>query len=826
MERASSPARRPNSPTRKLGGAGAWCAALAFAVVAHAQMTIPTTGVVPAGVLDRSLILGDDLADFQSMWASPLNPVQQGWRNQINGVANGSITGTPPATFSAAASQAGIAEAAALRYAMTGTASDLAKVVSALLVADVPPDSSGNSFIIRPEVVTSYLSAYDFIRGAPLADLPVSTRAAIEARLTTLTASLSNGNQTLSNARGKIGGTRALAGVVLQNQALLDEGLSDLNAHFGYSTTDDGWFTDAPGPYLNYTLRHISLFARAYEQGSGVDLYPNLDPYIQTTLGMRLPDGSSPNVSNGLAVRAAVYALAPTTDPESAASALWHLTSGLPANYNGYAGTNVFNNTSSPASFFALINFAKTAPAPPDASPTYLADGQSKVSVFRNDWSTTSDYLLLSPGIDSPASTFDISGFLLVLPAFHSHNDSMEILLASKGQYILVAPGYERTDLSNSPAGFTPKNSDWHNVVLVDGNVGVVADPVQSPILGRTRRPEDFVHTNRLDSTEFGDYRGVGDFASLETEYNQTAVRRSIAHPNEDYFVVADRMQSDSSHAYGFNLVGRGAQTVLVDSADRMEVMWESGGSMVIEHLFSTHSMTLSTEPRSMHYGFNQFETTRRMLAEINGENALFLSVLETGWAGQGSSLAITRLATSADAIGVLIEHATSGWTDTVLTQLGHEVRTAGDVASDANYAYVRRAAGGLLESAMLAEGTALWLDGDLVFDLSDRGALSLLFDLDLVLGTVSADGWIAGTTLAIYGRGPISGAWLDGAPIGFSNAPGYGSVEISGGGALRIEFGVVPETGSLTLAGVACAAAGALFLRRRGPKPQDALAV
>jgi hypothetical protein len=787
-------------------------------------MTMPTTGVVPAGVLDRSLILGDDLADFQAMWANPLNPVQQGWRNQINSAANGAISGTPPATFSAAASQAGIAEAAALRYAMTGGASDLAKVVAALLAADVPPDGSGNAFIIRPEVVTSYLSAYDFIRGAPLADLPLSTRAAIETRLTTLAASLSNGNQTLSNARGKIGGTRALAGVVLQNQALLDEGLSDLNAHFGYSTTDDGWFADAPGHYLNYTLRHISLFARAYEQGSGVDVYPHLDPYIQATIGMRLPDGSTPNVSNGLVRRAAVYALAPTTDPDSAAAALWHLTAGLPANYNGYAETNVFNNTISPASFFALINFARTSPAAPDASPTYLAQGQSKVSVFRNDWSTTSDYLLLSPGVDSPASTFDISGFLLVLPAFHSHNDTMEILLASKGEYILVAPGYERTDLSNSPAGFTPKNADWHNVVLVDGNVGVVPDPVQSPILGRTRRPEDFVHSNRLDSTERGGFRGVSDFASLETEYNQTAVRRSVAHPNEDYFVVADRMESDSSHTYGFNLVGRGTQTVLVDSVDRLEVMWESGGSMVIERLFSTHPMTLSTDARAMHYEFNQFETTRRMLAEIDGENALFLSVLETGWAGQGSSLSIARLATPADAIGLSIEHATAGWTDVVLTQLGHELRSAGGLASDANYAYARRVGGGL-ESAMMAEGTALWLDGELVFELSARGTLSLLFDADLVLGTVSADGWVAGTALTIHDRGPISGAWLDGAAVGFANGSGFGAIWLPSGGELRIEFGVVPEAGSLTLAGLTCAAAGALALRRRARAPADAFA-
>jgi hypothetical protein len=771
-------------------------------------MSVPTTGVVPTGTIQRSLLLGDDLADLQSAWQTPLNPVQQAWRNQINGVANGTVSGTPPTTFAAAAGASSVAESAGLRFAMTGSSADLGKAVTALLAADVP----GGTFITRPEVLTTYLSAYDFIRGASLAELSSATRTQIEARLTSLALSLDNGNATLSNARGKIGGTRALAGVLLQNQTLLDTGLTDLNDHFGYSTTNDGWFADSQGHYLNYTLRHVSLFARAYQQGSGVDLSSNLRPYLDMSVGVRLPDGSVPNVSNGLVLRSGVPLFSNSTDAEAAGLAMWSLTSGSPANYNGFNGTNILNNVNEPATFFALVDWANVAPQAPTTSPTFLTTGQSKVSVFRTDWSTTSDYLMMSAGVDSPGIVIDT---LLAIPAFHSHNDTGEILLAAKGQYILVSPGYNRTDLPTSPPGMNLQSADHHNVILVDGNVGVVnAQFGGGPFLGQYQRPDNFIHTNRLDSQEFGNFKGVSDFASLQMNYNNTEVRRSTAFPGEDYFVVADRMISNASHTYGFNLVGRGTQGIVANTADHVEVTWDWNGARVRQHLYSSADMSLLTDTKLMHVSFGQFETTYRMLANITGQQELFLSVLETGQAGDPSSLDITQLAAPAGSLALRVEHLTEHWTDTILTQLAHQHLLVGDVATDANYAYARQE-GGVLQSLLLAEGTYLkWMGEDLI-TLSQRSTLSLSFDPHLVLGTISADGFVPGTELAFFGRGFVVGAWLEGAPLPFDNDSGVGRVTLSGAGDLRVEFSSVPESGRLTWLG-SMAAIGAWWIHRR----------
>lgn len=754
------------------------------------QMSIGSlNGVLPSTTPTSSLILGDHLSSLQTAWQTGGTTDQQAWIASISSRAGQNTSGAVPTSFSTAVNDSSIAQAAGLRYAMTGSVTDLNKAIAALEVLDVP----GGSFITRPEVLTSYLSAYDFIRGASQTDLPSATRQTIESRLLSVTQSLDTGNSTYSNARAKIGATRALAGVMLRDQTLLDKGLNDLQGHFDYSTTDDGWFTDSQGHYLNYTMRHVALFARAYEQGSGVDLSANLQPYIDMSIALRKPDGTTPNVSNGLNYPVGIHYLMSTTDAESAANLRWYLESTEPHPYS-WNITNLTNNDHTYATPFALADVGSVTAAEPSISPTYFATGQSKVTVFRQNWGPTSDYLLMSPGIDSPAVEFhnEDPPIDLRFTAFHSHNDTGEILLSSQGKYILVAPGYERDDLSNSPPDLLVKSAQWHNVVLVDGDVG-------SNNKGRAMRPEDFVHTNRLDSTEHGGFAGVSDFATLETNYGEVSVRRSTAFANEDYFVVADRMRGDASHDYGFNLVGRGTQTVLSSDPNYMAIKWEFDGAQVIEHLVASDNLTLSTESLWMHDTFNSFEMTQRMTATMSAQDGLFLSVLETGTAGAASELAITRLAASDQHLAAEVANASENWIDTILVQQNSgDLFAAGGVETDAEYTYVRQV-DGMLDSLMIASGSHFAYGGDTLVESTSPLTMSLLFAEDEIRGTLSGDGFLIATELFLYEQFPVAGAWLDGTPIPFQNLSGHSSLTLPSSGSLVVTF-LVPEPSTMLL--------------------------
>lgn len=796
----------PSGATQSGARLPIWCllASLMFAVArpAAAQMTIPTSGVLPPSMPTRSLLLGNQLTQLRADWASPVNATQQLYINSVNSFANRATSGAAPTTLATASADGATAENAGLRYAMTGNAADLNKTVSALLVAAVPNPgfiTDQNAFITRPEMVTNYLMAYDFIRGASFTDLPQATRTQIETRLASLATSLDYGNGTDSNARAKIGGTVALAGEILSNQALLDRGLTDLQKNLNYSTTNDGWYADSPSGYLNYTLRHFATFARAYEQGSGVNLYPNLQPFVEMTNALRLPNGEVPNVVNGLNLPVATSLLTNNPDAQQAGQALWYLNNiatlnPLPWNTE----TNVTNNDGSLATFFALTNF-HVAPVAP-ASPTYLAQGQSHVSVLREDFSPTSDYLLLSAGIDPPPSVLNIPGdppATVVLPAFHSHADTGEILVASGGEYLLVAPGYLRTDYSNAPPGFASQSADWHNVVLVDGGLGVRPGNIAMTSQGMASRPDDFTSTHRLDSGESGGHHGVSDFSTLNMNYAQTDVSRSVGFANEDYFVVADRMHGTASHAYGFNLVGLGTQTVLSDTPGLVEVQWEKNGERVVQHLVSTHAMSLTTDSLAMHDTYNQFMTTQRMTATINAVDGQFLSILETGPAGGPAQLAVTNLSTSLLAAAEVI-NAGEGWTDTILSQRSTQLALAGALLSDGQYAYVRQS-GGAVDSAMLAAGTRIDFAGHTLLSATAALTMSAAFESDRVLGTISADEFSPGTELHLFGR-TISSATLNGAPLAFLNGPEFDVVYLTGAGDLVVTYSPVPEPSTLVL--------------------------
>jgi len=765
-----------------------------------AQLKIDTVGVLPPAPLTRSVILGDRLPTLQAQWQAPLNDYQRLWVKTINGRADGAPSAGAPADFAAAALDASIAQAAGLRYAMTGAVADLQKCASALANAALPRRNE-NDFITFSEILTSYLAAYDFIRAAPEKDLPAEKRTEIETRLLTLARSLTNGNGTASNAMGKNGATRALAGLLLNDQKLLDTGLGNLQTHYNYSTTDDGWFTDSQSIYLNYTLRHLALFARAYQQASNKNIYPAVQPLLDLSLALRKPDGTVPNVSNGVNWPVATHLFTSMPDKAKAQWMLWNLKQ-LPV--DGFADTNLENNDYSLCTFFALTNFDVGAAAPTQ-SPTYLATGQSAVTVFRNDWTKNSDYLFLSPGIDSAAL---LPGTPLARAAFHSHNDTGEILLAAKGHYLLVAAGYDRPDLSNAPPGFAPQDPANHNVVLVDGALGAKNE-------GRMMRPERFTHTDRLDATERGNFRGASDFATLKMKYGGTDVSRSVAFTNEDYFVVVDRMQSAESHAYGFNLIGRGALTTLTIAPNLVEVMWQHGGFQAVEHLTSAAPMTLKTDSTFMQDTFNKYEPTQRMNATVTAENAVFLSVIETDVAGGLPKLTVTD-ASNAECAAQQVKSVAGDFEDWIISQPSQKMRMIGpSLLIDAEYCYVRLVRGAV-ESAMLARGALLNLGNRTLFRTDNPLTVSLVFGDTTLQATISADGFTPGTRLESLRR--IASATLNGQPLELTNEKGLAYLALSEPGELRIAYTSSERASPLLLWGLGAATigvaiAGAIYL-------------
>ncbi|MCX5662781.1 MAG: PEP-CTERM sorting domain-containing protein [Planctomycetota bacterium] len=795
-----------------------------------AQITVPTShpGSLPGQPTSSIIISASDLATYQGWWTTPANAEQQRWRDSVNSTASGALTLAVPADYNAAATQARIAQAKALRWLLDPTnpnaAADKTAVTSVLTTyAKVP----GGTVITRPEVVQGYYQAFDFIN----AGLSATERTNVTSRLSgsnvkgTITGLFNEPTQ-VNNQKLKHASTRALGALLFNDNTDIDTQLGRINASLATNTTNDGGYTDSQNHYQNYAIAQFAPFLKAYKNETGINLGANIKPLVDMSLGMRLPNGTNPSLHNGFNSPVGIHQYASLiSDSAVRAAALWNVTQ--VAGHDWTSWTNIVNNDWTYTDFMAVTDFS-TTPAAPNWSPTFHSTGQSKNAAFRNDWTTTSDYLGITGGIDGASG----AGFV--------HYDTGEIYIAARGTNVIVGPGYDRRDLSNTPSGFNASLATEHNIILAKDTGGATWGAGNAS--AQTNTGTTSVLTNRLDSTEKGNFKGVSDFASLDWNYgagssagNDVSGRRNTAFANEGYFIVADNFtRTDATNKdFAFNLVGKGTRTTITNTTGLIEVKWEvanygtynngatiSGppynaaqNGQVIEHIVGTGNMTLATDTTWMHENYNLYQVTNRMRASItNAASGGFISILETGTAGSASKFAITNLSTANYAAAKVV-NATDGWTDDIMSQATATSRTFDTVTSDARYAYVRFV-GSTINSLMIAQGTTVANSGSNVIVATSPITLSLLFDWNhpgSVLGNVSADNFTANTELRLYGLSDILSATINGSAITFTNGVSYDSVILPSGGALAIAYSPEPASGLALVMG-----AGLLGARRR----------
>lgn len=779
---------------------------LSWSFTASAQLAVPTShpGNLPGQPTHSLLISATDLPAWRAYWTTPANAVQAGWIQSVNSYANQTPTLAAPSTFSAAVAQSQIAQAKALRWLMDPVtyAADKATVVTILSsYAKV----TGGTTITRPEVVQSYYQAFDFINSG----LTAAERTAITARLSgsnvkgTITGLFNEPTQ-VNNQRLKHASTRAFGALLFNDNADIDSQLSRINSSLASNTTNDGAYTDSTH-YLNYATAQLAPFVKAYRNHTGISLGSNLEPLARMALAMRSPNGLIGTSHNNLATGAAIHQYAAILpDATIAGAAIWNVLA--LAGFDWTSWSNAVNNDWSYVDFFALTDF-RIAPRAPDWSPAFFAAGQSRNVALRSDWSTEADFLSVNGGIDGANG----AGF--------AHADTASIAVAARGTDVLVGPGYNRTGLSNTPAGFNAALATSHNIVLAKdtgtstwgaGNAASQTAAASTTTLG-----------NRLDSTEFGNFEGVGDGVSVNWNYgagsaagNDTSGRRHVAFPHQSYFVMADTFgRTDATNKdFAVNLVGKGTQTVLVNTPAQVQVRWDvtalgpfrNGATLggfpfnqpqdgaVIAHVVGSHALGLTTGTTWMHEQYDRYdETNFARVALSNVSSGATISILETLSAGAPSNLTVTNLSTTSFAAASVVD-TNLGVTDFVLAQASAVVRSVADFNTDARYFAARtlQGAGGITASVALTQGTSVARGGARIVTVTQPTTLSLSFVNErpnLIRGTVAADGLVLGAELRLYGACDIIEATLGGVGAVFGDAGSYRYVVLGAPGELVI---------------------------------------
>jgi hypothetical protein len=301
---------------------------------------------------------------------------------------------------------------------------------------------------------------------------------------------------------------------------------------------------------------------------------PLHDPLYHATvawsLALRLPDGSRPpladaylNPFNGAALLTGVPGV---SDPgmyrwewESNRTDPLHMTHGadLIGHHLAYFDDRV-------------------AAAEPPWTTRFMPDAGS--AIFRSSWAPDARWGLLLAEHGSARMTL------------HDHVDGLSFTVAAYGDYLLIDPGYYKPNaLDNAHTA----QAEAHNVILIDGQ----GAPEKGLLTDFGDADAWLAHT--LDAARI-------DYAEAHQEYAQTRIERAMMLVRDRYFVVADRLDSDSSEARlhswrlhtgaGEDLGGTFTPWRCTEGTGcGVEVAQESGGAAV--HLASTAAGLQVTTP-------------------------------------------------------------------------------------------------------------------------------------------------------------------------------------------------------------------------------------
>jgi len=854
-----------------LGSPLAWGATASWG-----QLVVPSSYPGTLAAPTSSILLKPaDITGLQAWWNAPVAGDQTTIKNNVIYTANQSLAFSAPSDLNATTAQATIVQARALRWVLTGNGdTSNADFTSVKSVLTNYAASAGGSDITAPLSSKGYAVAFDLINGY----LTSGERSAIQTRLQNNVVS-KLGSPSPANNHAVINyAARGLYAILLGNQTNLNSAMSGFAGAYNNVTTNDGFFTDGDR-YQNYTLGTTIPFMTAYINGSGdaagsAQFVNAAEQMARYAIGIRMPNGISPSFHNSDNMPIVVQEFSRLVqDPNLKAATLWYANQLNGANWAG--ATNAFNNQ------WVLTDLMTTtatdvSAAAPNWSPTYFSGGQARISVFRNDWGTSSNYLATTAGVDGNIGSF-------------AHADTGAITLAANGTQVIVEPGYARYNgvfgigadgkMPNTPPGGSP-NLDTsvateHNVLLAR-NTGTGSWGVGDVGKNITQTSANETISNRLDSAERGNFKGVVDFSTLKSNYGTAGAganvheRRSTGMINESatsqgYMVMADSFRSTNAtnKDFALNLIGKSTAAntqVMVDQPDYKKLRWsvdsylgdysstdspstptnyitappynQPVSGQVIAHVVSSVGMNSVAQDSSwMVENWGVFIKTQRLRVSVSNANrGAFLTFFETGPANFTSKWNVTPLS-GTDYAAARIDNAAEAWNDWHLSQtsasdvLGSSAGgmvsiDSGALVSDGQYAYLRRTgAQQSLDSVFISRGTTITSGGQSLFAFSNPVTASLLFsqmDVGELLGTLSMDDFIGGTVLTLANLpGVIDSVLYNGAPLAGFTDDSVSLPYISGVQSvpLVISFNTaVPEPGI----GLMLVAASAGLLRRR----------
>ncbi|MCR8636640.1 heparinase II/III domain-containing protein [Paenibacillus radicis (ex Xue et al. 2023)] len=748
------------------------------------------------------------------------------------------VPACPPALTSDAASSihryygdmARFAKYNAFMYIMQGNGKYLTRATDALKRAYDGPiyscsvigpleSSSPVDETYRANWAQNYAAAYDWVHNALSADDDawIRQRLANEAQVTSdnlLAWGPRNHNHRSKPAWGL--GSMALALSSHPSASTwLDKAIDAFNTNTSYYFSEDGLYREGSHYYI-YSLINFVPFLYNYKNVSGMNYFPLYRPAFQWELYTSNNKGWMPNFEdsylhyNFLGLIAGQYMsdddkVPVTLHPDAKWGNIfqwryqntdkspWSFKAADGSLVDGEFGNNTGASLDDTMDIDKYLTYdPKLEPIAPTGSGTQFLDKGGE-TVFRNNWL-----------YNDPSSRY-LNFHAVAETDNHNHFDTLSFSIHAENQMMASTSGYSR-----SAYGDEIRRS-WYRTAEADNMVTM--DVKDSRGVTQQTWPVEFeenvtpVSKYNIDTDYFDFQQKEARFVNIVNDTTKSEVatsfppdseslgyiKRSVAFPGQDYFVVIDQLSSKSGAAQNYNLYLHGGRGAMTGSDNHRLWTYEAdnyGAAAKFSTWIFSNGATLTDKSGELTYIKGDYANFGYVQARKNAVNTNFMQILIP----LGKNTAepkVTELSDSTRVGGTVVK---DGNLDTFLVQQGTGVVALDQLTTDADFGYARE--NGSLQHWAARQATTVSYKGIELFSSTDRITLSMdLSKLDHSKATISTNA----SNYAIkiknpFGKTASKATWVTAAgitsDIPLTSANGYTQIAgLTGGGDLTVSY-------------------------------------
>jgi hypothetical protein len=627
-----------------------------------------------------------------------------------------------------------VAKYTALSFVLTGNADHKARAIAALLRAfdgpiytcDPTISSSPVDETYRGTWAQNFAAAYDWMQPY----LSSQDNLKIRARLATEAQALHDNlriwaprpHNHLSKPAWALGTLALTLSSHPSAASWLQTALEAANENTIYFLSQDGIYREGSQYYI-YSYINLVPFLYHYKNVSGVDYFSAFKPVFLWEFHVSNNAGWMPNVEDSylrhnflsMVARQFLSTEDRSLHPTAKLGELfqWRHLNTDKSPWGGEFGNNTGASDDDTMDIDKFLSYDPTIrPIAPVGSATkFFPGGQS---VFRNHW-----------GYRDPSSRYLL--FHGVAEADnHNHFDHLSFLIHAENQLMASDSGYTRLSYGESIRRSWYRTHSAHNTVALDGTWPVDQRENFAPVSRYS------IDTNFFDFQEKearyisqtnNSSNGENDLIFPSDAQTLGTLRRAIAFPGQEYFVVADQLTSKNALSHKYELYLHGGRGKMSGTGNQR--LWTYtpdvyGGAAQFAAWIFSEGASFTDATGEVTYVKGDYASFGYVKGTKTSPNANFIQVLIP--LGSPASLPVVSELSDSARVGGTVEKG--GNLDTFLVKQGDSLAQVGSLATDGSFGYSRF--GGALKQYAVREATLARYDDKELFHSSAKVTLAM----------------------------------------------------------------------------------------------------